>query len=112
LAALKVEPRKGIEKNNTKLVDIIVEGEDPHQVVRQVNAVATAYVQQNLDKRLDASRKASVWLRKEADSLRDSIAEGERRIQTLKEAKRLVGNGTNNAQAGVRRVLVSVKRLV
>jgi polysaccharide biosynthesis transport protein len=99
LAALKVEPRKGIEKNNTKLVDIIVVGDDPHQAVRQVNAVATAYVQQNLDKRLDASRNASVWLRKEAGNLRDSIAEGERRIQTLKEAKRLVGNDTNNTQA-------------
>src|SRR5262249_16661390 len=99
LAALKVVPRKGIEKNNTKLVDIIVESDNPQQAVRQVNAVATAYVQQNLDKRLDASRKASVWLRKEADSLRDRIAEGERRIQTLKEAKRLVGNDTNNTQA-------------
>src|SRR5262249_12663036 len=98
LAALKVVPRKGIDKTGTKLVDIIVEGDDPHQVVQQVNAVATAYVQQNLDKRLDASRKASVWLRKEADSLRDRIAEGERRIHTLKEDKRLVGNETSNLQ--------------
>ena len=97
-AALKVVPRKGIDKTGTKLVDIIVEGDDPHQVVQQVNAVATAYVQQNLDKRLDASRKASVWLRKEADSLRDRIAEGERRIHTLKEDKRLVGNETSNLQ--------------
>src|SRR5439155_18571176 len=46
LAALKVEPRKGIDKNGTKLVDLIVEGDDPQQVVRQVNAVATAYTQQ------------------------------------------------------------------
>src|SRR5712691_3925398 len=99
LAALKVAPRKGIDKADTKLVDIIVQGDDPHQVVRQVNAVAAAYVQQNLDKRLEASRKATVWLRKEAASLRDRIAEGERRIQTLKEDKRLVGNDTNNTQA-------------
>ena len=99
LGALKVEPRKGIDKTDTKLVDIIVEGDDPNQVVRQVNAVAAAYVQQNLDKRLEASRKATVWLQKEADSLRDRIAEGERRIQTLKEDKRLVGNDTSNTQA-------------
>jgi uncharacterized protein involved in exopolysaccharide biosynthesis len=99
LAALKVKPRKGIDSTNTKLVDIIVEGDDPNQVVRQVNAVAAVYVQQNLDKRLEASRKATVWLRKEADSLRDRIAEGERRIHTLKEDKRLVGNDTNNTQA-------------
>jgi len=98
LAALKVKPRKGIDSTNTKLVDIIVEGDDPHQVVRQVNAVAAVYVQQNLDRRLEASRKATVWLRKEADSLRDRIAEGERRIHALKEDKRLVGNDTSNAQ--------------
>jgi uncharacterized protein involved in exopolysaccharide biosynthesis len=74
LAALKVVPRKGIDKIGTELVDITVESEDPHQAVRQANAVATAYVQQNIDKRLDASRKASVWLQKEADNLRDRIA--------------------------------------
>ena len=90
-AALEVEPRKGIEKADTKLVDIIVRGDDPSEVAQQVNAVAAAYVQQNLDKRLDASRKATVWLHKEADTLRDKIAAGERRLQALKEDKRLVG---------------------
>jgi len=98
LAALNVKPRKGIDSAATRLVDLSVEGDDPYQVVRQVNVVAAVYVQQNLDKRLEASRKASVWLRKEADSLRDSIAEGERRIHTLKGDKRLVGNDTSNLQ--------------
>src|SRR5262249_3231884 len=99
LGALRVEPRKGIDKMNTKLVDIIVESGDPQQAVRQVNAVAEAYAQQNLDKRLEASRKATVWLRKEAESLRDKIAEGEQRIQALKEDKRLAGNDARNTQA-------------
>jgi capsular exopolysaccharide synthesis family protein len=99
LRALKVEPRKGIDKANTKLVDVTVEGDDPQQVVRQVNAVAEAYTQQNLEKRLVASRKATVWLQKEAETLRDRIAAGEHRIQTLKEDKRLVGNETSNTQA-------------
>ena len=96
--ALKVAARKGIEKADTKLVDITVQGENPNQAVRQANAVAAAYVQQNLDKRLMASRKATVWLNKEEDSLRDKIAEGERRLHALKEDKRLVGNDTNNTQ--------------
>jgi capsular exopolysaccharide synthesis family protein len=96
--AMKVEARKGTDKNNTKLVDITVQGEDPHQAVRQANAVAAAYVRQNLDKRLEASRQATVWLNKEEDSLRDKIAEGERRLQALKEDKRIVGNDTTNTQ--------------
>src|SRR6266851_5144860 len=99
LRALKVVPRKGIDRSDTKLVDITMEGDDPHQGVREVNAVAAAYAQHNLDKRLVASRKASVWLQKEAETLRDRIAEGERRIHVLKEDKRLVGNDTNNTQA-------------
>ena len=97
--ALQVAPRKGIDKADTKLVDIIVQGDDPNQVVRQVNAVAEAYAHQNLEKRLVASRKATVWLQKEAETLRDRIAAGERQIQNLKEDKRLVGNETNNTQA-------------
>lgn len=97
-SALKVEARKGIDKANTKLVDITVQSEDPNQAVRQANAVATAYVRQNLDKRLQASRKAAVWLNKEEDTLRDKIAQGERQLQTLKEDKRIVGNDTTNTQ--------------
>ena len=99
LRALKVEPRKGIDKVDTKLVDIIVDGDNPQRVAREVNAVAAAYAQQNLEKRLVASRKATVWLQKEAETLRDTIAAGERRIQTLKEDKRLVGNETNHTSA-------------
>jgi capsular exopolysaccharide synthesis family protein len=93
LAALVVEPRKG-----TKLVDLTLQGDDPKQVAQQVNAVAAAYVQQNLDKRLDASRKATVWLQKEAENLRDKIAAGERRLHAVKEDKRLVGSDTSSTQ--------------
>jgi capsular exopolysaccharide synthesis family protein len=93
LTALEVVPRKG-----TKLVDITLRGDDPSQVAPRVNAFAAAYAQQNLDKRLDASRKATIWLHKEADNLRDKIGAGERRLQAVKEDKRLVGNDTSNTQ--------------
>jgi capsular exopolysaccharide synthesis family protein len=96
--ALQVEARKGMDNKNTKLVNISVQNENPNQAVRQANAVAAAYVRQNLDKRLEASRQATVWLTKEEDNLRDKIAEGERRLQVLKEDKRIVGSNTNNTQ--------------
>ena len=57
----------------------------------QVNAVAEAYAQQNLDKRLQASRKCNRLVTGRRESLRDRIAEEERRIHTLKEDKRLLG---------------------
>src|SRR4029453_1210654 len=63
LAGLKIKPRKGLDGTDTKLVDIIVEGDSPHQAVHQVNAVAAVYVQQNLAQRLEASRKATTRLR-------------------------------------------------
>lgn len=93
LATLEVEPRKG-----TKLVDIILQGDDPNQVPQHVNAVAAAYARQNLEKRLEASRKATVWLDKEADTLRSKIVEGEGRLQTVKEDKRLVVSDASSAQ--------------
>ncbi len=81
-------------------------------MAQQVNAVAAAYVQQNLDKRLDASRKATVWLHKEAETLRDKIADGERRIQALKEDKRLVGKDASNTQAADLQNLGDLKSVV
>lgn len=94
LNALTIEPRKG-----TKLVDVILQGDDPLQVARQVNTLAAAYAKQNLEKRLEASRKASIWLEKEADSLRAKIAEGERRLQTVKEDRRLLTSDISNTQS-------------
>ena len=96
--ALKLEVRTGIDNAKTKLVNITVQNEDPNQAIRQANAVAAAYVRQNLDKRLQATRNATVWLSREEGNLRDKIAAGEHRLQALKEDKRIVGNETNNPQ--------------
>lgn len=94
LKGLTIEPRKG-----TKLVDIILVGDDPVKVALQVNTIAATYAGQNLEKRLEASRKASIWLQKEAENLRIKIADGERKLQTLKEDKRLVTSEVSNASS-------------
>ena len=44
-------------------------------MAQQVNTVAAAYARQNLEKRLEASRKATVWLDREGDALRSKIAD-------------------------------------
>jgi succinoglycan biosynthesis transport protein ExoP len=66
--ALQVVPRVG-----TQLVDVTLRGPRPKDVTQQVNAIAKAYVRQNLEAKLKVSRQANVWLRKEAGVLKAKI---------------------------------------
>ena len=78
--SLRVEPRKG-----TELVDITVSGSDNEAVVQIANKVAENYIQQNLDNKLDASRKAIAWLNKEAKFLRTKIDNTELSLEGFKK---------------------------
>jgi capsular exopolysaccharide synthesis family protein len=84
-SALQVQPKLG-----TQLVDVTLEGHDPNDVARQVNMVAEAYVRQNLENKLDASRKAIIWLRKEARVLKEKIHNAELAIQDFKEREKFI----------------------
>jgi capsular exopolysaccharide synthesis family protein len=84
-SALQVQPKPG-----TQLVEVTLEGHDPDDIARQVNMVAEAYVRQNLESKLDASRKAIVWLRKEARVLKEKIHNGELAIQDFKEREKFI----------------------
>jgi uncharacterized protein involved in exopolysaccharide biosynthesis len=74
----------------TQLVDITLEGHNPDDVARQVNMVVDAYLQQNIENKLDASRKAIVWLRKEARVLKEKIHNAELTIQNFKEREKFI----------------------
>lgn len=80
LWALQVFPREG-----TQLVDVTLRGEDPEDVAQQVNLLAETYVRRNLENKLDASRKAVAWLKKEAQALKDKIHRAELALQQFKE---------------------------
>jgi capsular exopolysaccharide synthesis family protein len=84
-SSLVVEPRKG-----TQLVDITLTGSSGEKIAQQLNKVAEVYVKQNLEYKLDASKKAIEWLRKEAKDLRSKIDNAELALRDFKERKKFI----------------------
>jgi capsular exopolysaccharide synthesis family protein len=84
-SSLVVEPRKG-----TQLVDITLTGRSGEKIAQQVNKVAEVYVKQNLEYKLDASKKAIEWLKKEAKDLRSKIDSAELALREFKERKKFI----------------------
>jgi capsular exopolysaccharide synthesis family protein len=77
----------------TKLVDIIMQGPNPAAVVEQVNTLAEIYVQENLDAKLDESRKAIAWLQQESTALRQKTDQGALALEKFKSGKDFLPTG-------------------
>ena len=92
---IKIKPRDG-----TKLVDIVLKSHDPAKAAQLVNAIAEVYVQQNLENKLDASRKAKEWLSKESKLLHERIQQAEKELHNYKEEKQII------TDAGINQIIV------
>ncbi len=77
---------------DSKLVDIRVEGEDPAQIVQQANTLAAIYVRNNLTKRLEASQQAIDWLSKRTENLKAKMYETETELQALRKHKGIIAS--------------------
>lgn len=82
--SMKVEQVPG-----TRLVEITISGTDPSLVATQANALADAYLDQNLDKKSEASRKASTWLTKEIPDLKEKLQNAESALQRFLDSRGL-----------------------
>jgi succinoglycan biosynthesis transport protein ExoP len=82
--SLKVDPVMG-----TRLVEITMEGPRPSLVAAQANTLADAYLEQHLEKKSEASRKASVWLTKEIPDLREKLQHAEMALQGFLDSRGL-----------------------
>jgi len=83
--SLKISPRR-----NTQLVDISFDSPDPKLAVEVVNALGEAYIESDLEARLDTVRKANTWLSSRMQGLREKLTESERKLQEFREKERLV----------------------
>ena len=79
LGGLTVEP-----KRNTRLIQIRYESPDPALAADVSNAVATAYVQYNLDLKLKGARDSLAWLTSEAASLKKKVDESQAALQNYR----------------------------
>ena len=85
-SSLIVEPRR-----NTRLVLIKVEQADPALAAEIANAVATAYLQYNLELKMKGASEAVSWLTDEASRLRAKVQESAVALQNYRVKAGILG---------------------
>lgn len=86
----------------TQLVKLHVLAHDPALAARLANAVADAYMEQTLDERLEATRKATHWLTERIGDVQKALQKSQAALQQYRDQNNIVvvnGNrGLVNAQ--------------
>jgi capsular exopolysaccharide synthesis family protein len=83
-AQVKVEPVK-----NSRLVLVKVEDTNPKQARRLAEAVARAYIDQNLEKTVSATSDAVVWLSGQLDHFKNELEQSENALHDFKKTNDL-----------------------
>jgi succinoglycan biosynthesis transport protein ExoP len=86
VGGITVEP-----KRNTRLIFIRYENADPALAAVVANAVASAYVQYNLDLKLKGARDALAWLNNEAASLKQKVQDSSAALQNYRVKANILG---------------------
>jgi polysaccharide biosynthesis transport protein len=87
LRSVSVEPVR-----NTRLVEIQVEDPNAKLAAELANAVASAYVHQNLELKFTAARDALTWLTSQVQDLKSKVNESELNLQRYREQAGLVSS--------------------
>jgi capsular exopolysaccharide synthesis family protein len=89
---ITVEPIK-----SSRLVSIKVDDKDPKRAQRLANAVAEAYIAQNLDTAVNASSDAVVWLGGQLDDVKRDLEHDEDALHEFKQENNLPSISINEA---------------
>ena len=71
------------------VISIAVTSENPVKAARLANAVADAYVVDQLDARYEAAKRASLWLGERLDGLRDQVRQSEEAVAKFRREHNL-----------------------
>lgn len=82
---ITVEPIKG-----SRLVDIGAQSEDPALAANIANTLVDAYIRQNLEAKLSASKDAAGWLTKQLEVVQQKVAGSEVALQEYKEEHQII----------------------
>ncbi len=72
------------------VVDVVVTASDPDKAARIVNAIATAYLQDQSDARAEAATRASAELGSRLEDLRRQVNQAENKVERFKAEKGLI----------------------
>jgi len=75
------------------VIDIGFRSLDPERAAQIVNAVADAYIVDQLEAKYQASRRAGVWLQDRISELRQQVTTAERAVVDFKKNNNIVFTG-------------------
>lgn len=104
MAQLIIEPVR-----KSQLVRISFESEDRELAAKVANAVGEAYIDSNLEAKLELTLKASSWLSTRLESLRADLTAAEQRLQNYRESEKIIGERGGLDIAGQELELISNK---
>ena len=87
LSRLKIEPVK-----NSRLVQLSFSGYHPEIISNIVNTLSRLYIQQDLDRKLEASSQAVSWLIQRLDEMKFLVEQSELALQEYKESNEIVAS--------------------
>ena len=82
--------------NRTYILSIAVTSADPAKATRLANAVADAYVVDQLDARYDAAKRASTWLADRMEGLQDQLRQSEQAVAAFRKEHNLQATGSGD----------------
>ncbi|MBV1790204.1 polysaccharide biosynthesis tyrosine autokinase [Marinobacterium sp. D7] len=74
----------------TQLVKVEIEMADAHLAAQAANALANAYIESQLEAKLDMTQTATNWMNERLSTLKTKLQESERNLQAFREAENLV----------------------
>jgi exopolysaccharide transport family protein len=90
---IRVEP---IE--NSRLVNVSVEAKDPVMAARMANELVKAYIDQNLETKLTATKDAAKWLSNRIDDERKKVEAAEKALLRYKEENQIITDFSSDAE--------------
>lgn len=100
LAQTKVQPVK-----DSRIAHIVVSDRNAERAARIANAMAQAYIDRNLEQKVEGSQVASVWLGDQVVALRDKLRKSELALYEFRREKQLLDVDLNNKQTMTNRNL-------
>jgi capsular exopolysaccharide synthesis family protein len=95
----------------TQLVTITFEASDPKLAADVANAIGQAYIEGNLEAKLEVTMQASSWLSERLGGLKADVNAAEKRLQDFLDAENLVGEKGGTTIANKELELISSKHI-
>jgi len=78
------------EVKDSRLIEILVEHQKPEKAQKLANTVARAYIEANLERKVQATESATEWLAKQLDKMKQKVTDSEMDLYEFKQKHNVV----------------------